>query len=185
VSRRAGALPRPAAPGLREARGATDTASCFRDWYGAADRLELLGGGVEPVAQRTRLFWRFRVHEPGRRRLIEQHAFATVRDDRILAFDLLCSGFQPEEPLAGLEPSQPVAALSADAVLPGGEANCATLTPLVKAALRDMASGQVLEIVTSDPSAEADITSWSRLTGNPLLGARTEGAYRHFYVSKK
>jgi TusA-related sulfurtransferase len=171
-------------PGLREARGATDTASCFRDWYGAADRLELLGGGVEPVAQRTRLFWRFRVHEPGRRRLIEQHAFATVRDDRILAFDLLCSGFQPEEPLAGLEPSQPVAALSADAVLPGGEANCATLTPLVKAALRDLASGQVLEIVTSDPSAEADITS-SRLTGNPLLGARTEGAYRHFYVSKK
>ena len=70
-------------------------------------------------------------------------------------------------------------------MLQGGEANCATLTPMVKAALRELASGQVLEIVTSDPSAEADITSWSRLTGNPLLGARTEGARSHFYVSKK
>ena len=172
-------------PGLREVNGAVETANCFRDWFGAADRLELLGGGVEPVAQRARLSWRMRVHEPARRRLIEQQAFATVRDDRIVALDLLCSGFQPEEPVAGLQPPPPIAALSAAAVLQGGEANCATLTPLVKAALRELASGQVLDVVTSDPSAEADITSWSRLTGNPLVGARTEGAHTHFYVSKK
>ena len=172
-------------PGPCEVNGAVETASCFRDWFGAADRLELLGGGVEPVAQRQHLYWRLRVHEPGRRRLIEQQAFATVRDDRILALDVVCSGFQPEEPLAGLQPPQPIAPLSAAAVLQGGEANCATLTPLVRAALRELASGQVLEVVTTDPSAEADIASWSRLTGNPLLGARTEGAHRHFYVSKK
>ena len=172
-------------PGPREVNGAVEAAGCFRDWYGAADRLELLGGGVDPVGQREHLSWRLRVHEPGRRRLIEQQAFATVRDDRIVALDLVCSGFQPEEPLADLQPPQPVAALSAAAVLQGGEANCATLTPLVKAALRELASGQVLEVVTSDPSAEADITSWSRLSGNPLLGARTEGAHRHFFVSKK
>jgi TusA-related sulfurtransferase len=171
--------------GLREVDGAGAAASCFREWFGAADRLELLDGDVEPVAQRVHLSWRLKVHEPRRRRLIEQHAFATVRDDRIVALDLVCSGFQPEEPLSDLLPAQPVAARSADLVLQGDEANCATLTPLVKAALRELASGQVLEVVTSDPSAEADIASWSRLTGNPLLGARTEGAHRHFYVSKK
>ena len=97
-------------PGPREVNGAVEAAGCFRDWYGAADRLELLGGGVDPVGQRAHLSWRLRVHEPGRRRLIEQQAFATVRDDRIVALDLVCSGFQPEEPLADLQPPQPVAA---------------------------------------------------------------------------
>ena len=172
-------------PGLCEASEPGGAAASFEDWFGDAERLELLGGGVEQVAQRVHVSWRLRVHERTRRRLIEQHAFATVRDDRIVAFDLVCSGFQPVEPLADLEAQQPIASFPVDAVLEGGDANCATLTPLVKAAIRELASGQVLEIVSSDPSAEADIASWSRLTGNPLVGARSEGTHQHFYISKK
>jgi tRNA 2-thiouridine synthesizing protein A len=71
------------------------------------------------------------------------------------------------------------------ALLDGGKADCATLAPLVKAKLRDLESGQVLEVISGEPSAEQDIASWSRLTGNPLLGTRTDGAGIHFYVSKK
>jgi TusA-related sulfurtransferase len=172
-------------PGLHEVSGAAEAASCFHNWFGAADRIELLEGKVEPMAQRVHLAWRLRVHEPGRRRLIEQHAFATVRGDRIVALDLVCSGFHPEESIVDLQTPRPSGVLRAAAVLQGGDANCATLTPLVKAKLGELASGEVLEILSSDPSAEADLASWSRLTGNPLLGARADGALRHFYVGKK
>ncbi len=171
--------------GPREVSGAAEAADCFRGWFGAAERLELLAGGAEPLAQRAHLAWRLRTHEPGRQRLIEQQAFATVRGGRIVALDLVCSGFHPEEPDGGTGASQLREAPKAAAVLDGGNANCATLTPLVRARLREMASGEVLEIVASDPSAEADLVSWSRLTGNPLLGVRPDGARRHFYVGKK
>jgi TusA-related sulfurtransferase len=48
-------------------------------------------------------------------------------------------------------------------------AMCALLTPAIKARLREMASGQMLEIRVNDPTARADIASWCRLSGHELL----------------
>jgi TusA-related sulfurtransferase len=49
---------------------------------------------------------------------------------------------------------------------------CALLTPAIKAKLREMGAGQVLEVHVDDLTAREDLTSWCRLSGNELLAAR-------------
>lgn len=70
-------------------------------------------------------------------------------------------------------------------VLHANGAGCATLTPLIRARMRELNSGAVLEVRTDDPSAHSDIASWSRLTGNELLAAVEDGAHMCFYLRKK
>jgi TusA-related sulfurtransferase len=63
---------------------------------------------------------------------------------------------------------------------------CAILTPAIKSRLREMQSGQVLEVRVDDPSAKEDIEAWSRLSGNPLVGmSNGEGPELRFFVKKK
>ena len=73
-------------------------------------------------------------------------------------------------------------------------ASCAVLTPAIKAKLREMAAGQVLEVVVDDPSAREDLASWCRLSGHELLAVREEGSsdrtghaprLLHAYLRKK
>lgn len=161
--------------GAREALGAEDATRYFQSWFGAYEQLDVLAAHTDLIGDRHHLTWRLRAHSDSQQRIVEQQAYATVRDEQILELDLLCSGFRTEES------ATPVA----DAVLDGGDAGCATLTPLVNARLRELQSGQVLELTTSEPSAEADITSWSRLSGNVLLGGHDAGATKHFYIRKK
>jgi tRNA 2-thiouridine synthesizing protein A len=73
----------------------------------------------------------------------------------------------------------------ADALLYGEDASCANLTPLIKARLRQLESGQVLEVVTDEPTAETDITAWCGLTGHALLAVREEAGTRRFTIRKK
>jgi TusA-related sulfurtransferase len=172
--------------GLREATGGSGATSYFQLWFGSANRLDLLEGRVEAMADRQHMTWRFRVYREAGTQMIEQQAYTTVRNGRIAEIDLLCSGFRLEQ-----LPAQPVhqdrdgAPFEVAAVLEGGEASCATLTPMIRAKLRELGSGQVLEIDTSEPSAEGDIVSWSNLTGNPLVAMREDGAQRRFYIRKK
>ena len=88
------------------------------------------------------------------------------------------------------------AAPHADAVLEmlglsGAEGTtCALLTPAIKARLREMSAGQVLEVrVEDDPQAREDIASWSRLSGHELLAVVADSARGtgelHFYLRKK
>jgi TusA-related sulfurtransferase len=51
---------------------------------------------------------------------------------------------------------------------------CAILTPAIRAKLREMAPGQVLEVRVDDTAAREDLESWSRLSGNALIAAREE-----------
>lgn len=65
-------------------------------------------------------------------------------------------------------------------------ATCALLTPEIKFKLRDMLSGQVLEIHVDDPTASGDIEAWCRLSGNSLLNINTgNGTELHFFIQKK
>lgn len=52
---------------------------------------------------------------------------------------------------------------------PVHETVCALLTPAIKAKLREMTPGQVLEVRVNDPTARDDIASWCRLSGHELL----------------
>ncbi len=63
---------------------------------------------------------------------------------------------------------------------------CAVLTPAIKSKLREMSSGQVLEVQVDDPSAKGDIEAWCRLSGNTLLKMiDNESQALRFFVKKK
>jgi TusA-related sulfurtransferase len=50
-----------------------------------------------------------------------------------------------------------------------------------KKALADMASGQVLKVVSTDPGSNRDFQAFCRQTGNALLGQQAVGKdYIHF-----
>ena len=62
---------------------------------------------------------------------------------------------------------------------------CATLTPRVAAAMRQLDSGQVLAVLSDDPAAAEGIAAWSRLTGHAVVAAAPEGAGTRFYLRHK
>ena len=71
-----------------------------------------------------------------------------------------------------------------DSVLEAFGEGCATLTPRIRARMRQLDSGQVLEVVSDDPAARDGVPAWSRLTGNPLL-ATDDGDRLRFLIRKK
>jgi TusA-related sulfurtransferase len=63
---------------------------------------------------------------------------------------------------------------------------CALLTPAIKAKLRELRSGQVLEVRVDDLTAHADIVSWCRLTGHELLAVSEDTPHQlRCYIRKK
>ena len=58
--------------------------------------------------------------------------------------------------------------------------------PIVKTrdAIRDMAVGQVLEMLSDDPGSDPDMKSWARSSGHDLIGVSRHGAVYHFLVRK-
>ena len=58
--------------------------------------------------------------------------------------------------------------------------------PIVKTreALREMALGQILEMLSDDPASEADMKSWTLRSRNELIGLTREGAVYRFLVRK-
>ncbi len=165
--------------GLREASGAEEPTRYFQGWFGAADRIDVLDGGVDAIGDRQHLTWRFRVRDEAGARVIEQQAYATIREDRIAELDLLCSGFRPEVE------STPVVtrgvpsdeAPKPDTVIEASGESCATLTPLIRARMRALPAGAVLELRTDDPTAPESLEAWCRLTGNELIATRDNTFY--------
>lgn len=58
--------------------------------------------------------------------------------------------------------------------------------PIVKTqeAIRELAVGQVLEMLSDDPSSEPDMKSWARRTGHELVESGKNGAVYRFLVRK-
>lgn len=74
----------------------------------------------------------------------------------------------------------------ADVVLDAPGMTCATLTPAIKEQLRELTSGQVLEVRCDDPAAKEAVPSWSRLTGHPILATVEEPAGQiRFFIQHK
>lgn len=59
--------------------------------------------------------------------------------------------------------------------------------PIVKTAqaMKALASGQVLEVIATDPGAVKDFAAWSKSTGNELVEADSDGAVYRFVIRKK
>ena len=58
--------------------------------------------------------------------------------------------------------------------------------PIVKTKkeIDTMTSGQVLEVISTDPGSKNDMTAWCNRTGNKLLDSAEEGGKFKFYVQK-
>ncbi len=74
---------------------------------------------------------------------------------------------------------------AADVTVDLGQAGCADLTPLIRGRMRELQSGQVLEVISEEPAAHDGIPAWSRMTGNELIGTVRETSRSRFFIRKK
>ena len=82
--------------------------------------------------------------------------------------------------------SGPASTPSADAVFDAYGQICGTLEPNLKSRLRELVTGEVLEVLADDPAARLGLPSWCRLTGHGLIATVEEDATRtRFYLRKK
>ena len=58
--------------------------------------------------------------------------------------------------------------------------------PIVKTskAIKELQSGQILKMISTDAGSPPDIAAWSRQTGNELLLSTTEGNKFIFFLKK-
>jgi tRNA 2-thiouridine synthesizing protein A len=66
-----------------------------------------------------------------------------------------------------------------------GQTGCGDLTPLIRGRMRELHSGQVLEVISEEPAAREGIPAWSRLTGNELVATVSESGRARFFIRKK
>lgn len=59
--------------------------------------------------------------------------------------------------------------------------------PIVKTAvaIKSLASGQLLEVLATDPGSTKDFAAWSQTTGNALVEQSVEGGVYRFVLRKK
>jgi hypothetical protein len=81
--------------GLRERRGAGETATLIAGWFGDSSELDLAESHADEVGDRLHVSYRFTGVEAGEPYVVEQHVFCTVDGGRIVKAGLLCSGFRP------------------------------------------------------------------------------------------
>ena len=58
--------------------------------------------------------------------------------------------------------------------------------PIVNLAkgFKDLAPGQILALIATDPGAKKDVAAWAEKTGNTLLDMVEEGSVMTFYLKK-
>jgi tRNA 2-thiouridine synthesizing protein A len=58
--------------------------------------------------------------------------------------------------------------------------------PIVKTAqaIKTVSSGQLLEVLATDPGSVKDFAAWTRTTGNALVEQRTEDGVYHFVIRR-
>jgi 5-methyltetrahydropteroyltriglutamate--homocysteine methyltransferase len=67
----------------------------------------------------------------------------------------------------------------------GGDLDCGNgLLLLIRKHIDPLEAGQLLEIISVEPSVDEDLPAWCRLTGNQLVSRRREGRRLSFLVSK-
>ena len=63
--------------------------------------------------------------------------------------------------------------------------NCPLPILKTKKAIETLNSGDVLEMVSTDPGSLNDMNAWSRRTGNELLQSEQDGNEYRFFIKKK
>jgi TusA-related sulfurtransferase len=158
----------PSGPG--QVVGAADVAATFFEWFGDAVELEVQETLVERVSDRISARYRFLFRKDADWKLAEQQAYLNVDPDgRIVAIDLVCSGFRTIK-------------ATADASAPGehefdaGAMSCADgLAPEFRRRIRAIPVGDVLVVTARDPAAKEDLPPLARLMGHTVRSVEEPG----------
>ena len=147
--------------GFQEHRGPEAVASRLKSWFAEAESIQVLEKKVYRVADRLHVRYRFREHySDGVAEIIEQDAYCDLREGTITAIDLLCSGHRPERFAKGTDVHR----------FDAGDLGCSSGLPEeFRRRIEGIPVGNVLEVVTRDPSAKEDLPSLSRLLGHRVI----------------
>lgn len=74
--------------------------------------------------------------------------------------------------------------MNADKVLDAKGLACPMPIVKTRKEMKDMESGQVLEIQATDKGAKADLAAWSKSGGHELLDSQEEGDVLKFWIKK-
>jgi tRNA 2-thiouridine synthesizing protein A len=72
-----------------------------------------------------------------------------------------------------------------DATLDAKGKNCPMPIVMTAKAVRDLASGQTLEVLATDPGSVKDFAAWSKSTGNEIVEQSADGGVFRFVLRKK
>jgi tRNA 2-thiouridine synthesizing protein A len=75
--------------------------------------------------------------------------------------------------------------IKADQTLDARGLSCPMPVLKTKKAIETLQSGQILEVLSTDPGTRNDMPGWANRTGNTYLGEKEEQGYIRFYVKKK
>jgi hypothetical protein len=79
-----------------EASGPDDVVDALAVWFGDTDEIEALDAlEVDSFADRERVGYRLRIHNPDGEHLVEQQAYLSTEDGRISWLRIMCSGYRP------------------------------------------------------------------------------------------
>lgn len=182
--------------GLVTLKDAAALAAEYKAWFNDCTDFKVESSRVDWVGKKLGIFYRFLLLDYGNWHRIEQQLYCKLKDGRVEQLWLLCSGFQPvgtndharlvSTPENGEQDPIRDGLLEFHSETDEVGSTCAVLTPMIKSKLRDLQSGQVLEVRVNDPSAQGDVEAWSRLSGNELLKVNNEGdSELRFFVKKK
>jgi TusA-related sulfurtransferase len=141
-------------------------------WFEDATDIVTLERGVDNVADVLSARWRLRLRERADELVVEQQAYCSIHNGLVASVRLMCSGFRPSTP----------AAIAETARLEAIGEGCATLTPRIGAAMKAIRPGEVLAVLTDDPSAPDGLAAWSRLTGHEIVAAEGEAQGTRYYI---
>ncbi|MFD1863539.1 sulfurtransferase TusA family protein [Planococcus chinensis] len=74
--------------------------------------------------------------------------------------------------------------MNADKVLDSKGLACPMPIVKTRKEMKDMESGQVLEILATDKGAKADMTAWAKSGGHELLDIQEDGDVLKFWIQK-
>ena len=75
--------------------------------------------------------------------------------------------------------------ITADEVLDAKGLSCPMPLLKTKKAISKLGSGQVLEVLGTDPGTKNDLPGWCQKEGHEFLGTKEESDFIRFYIKKK
>jgi tRNA 2-thiouridine synthesizing protein A len=75
--------------------------------------------------------------------------------------------------------------IKADEILDARGLSCPMPLLKTKKAIEKLASGQILEIMGTDPGTRNDLPSWAKRSGHVFLGEKEGDGYNRYFVRKK